>query len=184
MLLKIMVEENIDETIENATEEETVEKETSIEEEALLKEKPELDVEQVKSQRDKLYARLKKEEEKRKFLEAELKKSVKPIPETIDEWKMKVDFLLNNKDVSENEFDHIATVAARKGISLSEAAGQEKDYIQYQREKVANEKKVPGSTSTGFSSSDKQISKDTPAENVDKILQERFKKSQESSKSV
>ena len=179
-----MAEEKIDETIENATEEETVEEETSIGDEATPEEKPEVDVEQIKSQRDKLYARLKKQEEKNKSLEAELKKSVKPVSENIDEWKMKVDFLLHSKDVSEDEFDHIATVAARKGISLSEAKEQEKDYIQFTRDKVANEKKIPGSTSTDFSSSEKKISSDTPPEEADKILKERFEKSQESSKSV
>lgn len=180
-----MAENNEEKENSLKPEEEETSEETSIEEEATSEKKADEDVEQLKSSRDQWFRRFKIAEAKVKSLETEPKKVVKPTSEdNIDEWKMKVDFLLHNKDVSENEFDHIATVAARKGISLTEAIEQEKDYIQFTRDKVANEKKIPGSTSTDFSSSEKKISADTSKEDIDKILQERFKKSQESTKSV
>ena len=181
-----MADENIDETIENA-EEEASEKETSIEEEEpstkepLSPESPEA----LKAQRDKLYARLKKEEEKSKRLESQVKpKGFTEKTTGEDEWKSKVDFLLQNRDYSEDEFDHISNVASRRAISLTDAAKAEGDYIQFRRDKVEQEKKIPGSTSPDSSSFEKKITKDTPKEEVDKILQERLNKAQRESKSV
>lgn len=69
-----MEEEKIEETIENPVEGETTETETPIEGQE-TPEKPEPSNEEIVAQRDKLYARLKKEEGKRKELEAKLKKS-------------------------------------------------------------------------------------------------------------
>ena len=74
-----------------------------------------------------------------------------------------MDFLLKNKKYSEKEFDHIASVAKGKGISLSESAESEKDYITYQREKVAKESKIP-EPSTKQSIFKKPIDKITPKE--------------------
>ena len=167
----------IEETIENQEIEETSDSEQETEEK-----KPEIADEGKKKivtqkEFDKVYARAKIAEEKLK--EAEPKKL-----EGEDEWKSKVEFLLQNRDYSEEEFDHLSTVAARKGISLSDAAKETDDYIQFRREKVAQEKKVPGSTSPESGSfEEKKITKDTPEEDVDKILQERFKREQEKPKS-
>lgn len=68
-----------------------------------------------------------------------------------DEWKSKVEFLLQNqeKKYSETEFDHISVVATQKGIGLDEAAKQVDSYIQFERDKVETAKKVPGSTAPG-----------------------------------
>ena len=91
------------------------------------------------------------------------------------------------KDYNEDETEFIIRNAPTKDIDWITKAEKDpwvQSAIKSQRDKVANEKKIPGSTSTDFSSSDKKISTDTPKEDVDKILEERFKKSQESSKSV
>lgn len=91
------------------------------------------------------------------------------------------------KDYNEDETDFIIRNAPTKdidGIMKAEKDPWVQSAIKFQRDKVENEKKIPGSTSTDFSSPEKKISKDTSEEEVDKILKERFKKSQESSKSV
>lgn len=69
-------------------------------------------------------------------------------------WRDKVNFLLQEqtKNYSEEEFDHIAIVSSQKSISLDEAAKQEDEYIQFKREKVADKKKIPGSSPSEFSS--------------------------------
>lgn len=184
-----MTDENNEKTIENPVGEETTEEETSNEgedtsiKEPLSPESPEV----FKVQRDKLYARLKKEEEKSKELEIQLKNKPKDFKEKTtgeDEWKNKVEFLLKNKDYSEEEFDHISNVASRRGISLTEAAKAEGDYIQFRRDKVEQDKKIPDSTSPDSGSFEKKITKDTPKEEIDKILEERLKKAQRESGSV
>jgi len=96
-----------------------------------------------------LFERAKKAEDKLKKISPKPKEkseeSKPPIKE--DEWRNKIDFLLENasKKYSADEFDHIALVAKEKGISLNRAAKQEKDYITFNREKVAKEKKIPES---------------------------------------
>jgi hypothetical protein len=114
--------------------------------------------------------------------EKELKRLEKlakqPVSENDSEWKNKVEFLIKNRDVNEEEFEHIATAAARKGISLDDAAKAEKDYIDFRREKVNSNKKTPSPSSAGFPSFEKQITKDTPQAEIDKILEERAKKLQ------
>jgi len=151
-------EETEEKNEEEETSEETSDEETApSEKEAEEKE----DIEFLKKQRDRLYARLKREEKKRKELQKKIKKSssfsdeIESEEDDIEFWKTKVDFLLQNQDkkYTEEEFEHIATVAARKGISLSEAAKQEEDYIQYRREKVAEKNKVPAPTSPFTASS-------------------------------
>lgn len=182
----------------NQEEEEPSNKETSIEEEATSEivsdegEKPseeetssekDKSAEEIKIQRDKLYARLKKEEAKRKKLEELVNK--KPVQEkgTEDEWKAKVEFLLENRDISDEEFSHLAAVAMRKSgeitpETLAEAKKSEADYIDYRRKKVADKKKIPASTSGGFATGEKKITPDMKPEEIDAILKERFEKSQ------
>ncbi len=104
--------------------------------------------------RDAQIAHYRKKSEK---AEAELKKLKQEKPSKSapqgekDEWKEKIEFLLQNRDYSEEEFDHIANVASRKNVGLKEAAELEKDYIQYKREKVVGENKTP-EPSSPFSS--------------------------------
>jgi len=182
----------------NQEEEEPSNKETSIEEEATSEivsdegEKPseeetssekDKSAEEIKIQRDKLYARLKKEEAKRKKLEELVNK--KPVQEkgTEDEWKAKVEFLLENRDISDEEFSHLAAVAMRKSgeitpETLAEAKKSEADYIDYRRKKVADKKKIPASTSGGFATGEKKITPDMKPEEIDAVLKERFEKSQ------
>ena len=182
----------------NQEEEEPSDKETSIEEEATSEivsdegEKPseeetssekDKSAEEIKIQRDKLYARLKKEEAKRKKLEELVNK--KPVQEkgTENEWKAKVEFLLENRDISDEEFSHLAAVAMRKSgeitpETLAEAKKSEADYIDYRRKKVADKKKIPASTSGGFATGEKKITPDMKPEEIDAILKERFEKSQ------
>lgn len=182
-----MANENIEETIDNPVEEETTEQETSNEVEVPSKEKPlsQESPEELKVQRDKLYARLKKEEEKSKRLESQVKpKGFTEKTAGEDEWKAKVEFMLDNRNVTSEELDHISNVASRRGISLADAAKAESDYIQYRREKVEQEKKIPSSTSPDSSSFEKKITRETPKEEIDKILQERLNKVQRESKSV
>lgn len=97
-------------------------------------------------------------------------------PATEDEWKNKVDFLIKNRDYNETEFDHIAAVATQKGVSYEEAAKLESDYINFRRQKTINENKTPSPSSATSIFSEKQINQDTPKEEIEKILKERFEK--------
>ena len=75
---------------------------------------------------------------------------IKPsVPLSDDDWRTRTDFLLTNrgKDYSREEFDHISMVSKEKGVSLDAAAKLEADYINFNRDKVENSKKVPGSSS-------------------------------------
>lgn len=122
-------------------------------------------VEDLKAQRDRLYARLKKEEQKNKV--------VKPAAHTggEDEWKSKVEFLLENRDVTEDEYEHLANVAYRRSgsvnaESLRDAKKAEIEYITFKRKKEELKRKVPGSTpSSPFGKlvkSNEEIGKMTP----------------------
>jgi Rieske Fe-S protein len=120
----------------------------------------------------------KKFEDLAKSVKPEVKpeKTEKPVNVPEDEWREKVEFLVKNRDYNEDEYDHISTVAKRKGVGLKEAAEMEKDYINFQREKVAEKTKTPSPSQSGFSSYDKKITPETPPEEVDRILEERAKK--------
>ncbi len=99
---------------------------------------------------------------KEKFGDVSPKKETKS-----DEWKDRVDFLLVNRDFNKQEFDHISAVSKRDGISLSEAAEKEMDYISFRRQKLAEENKIPSSSAAKGSSlrkTDDEIRKMTSAE--------------------
>ena len=110
--------------------------------------------------------------EKYEKLEASKDKESEPIKPSIplsdNDWRTKTDFLLNNrnKDYSRDEFDHISIVSKEKGVSLDEAAKLSADYINFNRDKVENSKKVPGSSSAlgAGGKSDKDIASMTDAE--------------------
>ena len=90
------------------------------------------------------------------------------IPLSDDDWKNRTDFLLTNqsKNYSKAEFDHISIISKEKGVSLAVAAEQSADYINFNRDKVENSKKVPGSSSAlgAGGKSDKDIGNMTDAE--------------------
>jgi len=121
--------------------------ETSKEVEETSEETPigEESVEEIKAQRDGMYKRL-------KTLEKKLKEDKPPASKGgEDEWKSKVEFLLENRDVTEEEFEHLATVALRQfgsvnTDSLKDAKKAETDYLTYRRKKEELKKKIPGST--------------------------------------
>lgn len=164
-----MEEHNVEETIET-TVDETVE--TSVQETQMAEEKkPDADLE---AKNKELFARAKKAEEDLKRF-----KSQKVPEKGVDgEWKNKVEFLIKNRDYNEEEFDHISTVAARKGISYDEAAKAEIEYINFRRQKVINENKTPSPSGAGFGSFEKKIDSGTSKEDAEKILKERFEKAQ------
>jgi len=123
-------------------------------------------VEDLKAQRDRLYARLKKAEEK-----ARVAKPASVSTGGEDEWKSKVEFLLENRDVTEDEYEHLANVAYRKSgsvnaDSLRDAKRAETEYITFKRKKEELKRKVPGSTpSSPFGKlvkSNEEIAKMTP----------------------
>jgi len=160
-----MEEENKEEeTSEETPEEEETSEETK--EKAAEGKEPDW-----KAKADAMYAKYKDAKETIGELEGKLSKLEKPKKEVSqDEWKSKVDFLMGNKDFSEEEFNHIATVSKEFDVSLEEAAELEKDYIQYRREKVAKEKKVPAPSSP--SSESKELS----SEEIGKMSKDEHRK--------
>jgi len=98
----------------------------------------------------------------------------KPNVSSEEQWKHKVEFLLENRDITDEEFEHLAAVATRRSgsitmESLRGAQKQESDYISYKRKQLEDKKKVPGSTSTGYKSREK-----SPKE-IAKMTSEEFK---------
>lgn len=85
----------------------------------------------------------KSEEEREKLLKKLEEAKKKAPPEEKSDWQAKVDFLLEHKNYSEEEFKHIATISKEHDIPLDEAAELEKDYIEYRRSKVEKEEKIP-----------------------------------------
>jgi hypothetical protein len=178
--------EEKDETVVDATLTPDLAGEDTYEEKETPSQKTEEDIEEPKSSEPEKAEKSKeikslaaqKEHWRKKYEEEAKRASHKKEPETESEWKNKVEFLIKNREYNEEEFDHIATVAARKGVSLDEAAKAESEYITFKREKVANENKTPSPSSVQSFLGDKTISKDTSPEEIDKILEQRFKETQ------
>lgn len=89
------------------------------------------------------------------------------------EFKHRVEFLLENRDLNAGEYDHLAAVALRTSgeitlESLREAKDSEKEYVAFLRRKAESKSKSPGSTSASSVSklekSSEEISKMTPEE--------------------
>jgi hypothetical protein len=145
--------------------------ETPIVEEPTKEVPSEESVEELKAQRDRLYARLKKAEEK-----AKVAKPASFVPKGgEDEWKSKVEFLLENRDVTEQEYDHLANVAFRRtgsvnADSLRSAKTDETEYITFLRKKEELKRKVPGSTTSSpfakFEKSSDEIKKMTKEQHM------------------
>jgi len=158
-----MTDENKEkETLENQEENETPKNEEDLEiPETPQEEKPEGKSKELQS------ALAQKDHWRKKAEEAEKQLKSKP-PESAsqgekDEWKSKVNFLLQNQDkkYSEEEFGHIAVVATQSDISLKEAAKQEDEYIQFKREKVEKDNAPEPSTKQGESKQEKPVSEMT-----------------------
>lgn len=110
--------------------------------------------------------------EKALKLEKRLKEKTPPAEKEGEEyWKMKIEFLLTHREVTEDEFDHIATVSASKSVSLSEAMELEDDYIKFRRRKVAEEKKTPAPSSSSFMGKSE--------EDINKMSADEFRKYEE-----
>jgi hypothetical protein len=158
------VDETTDETMENDTpKNEQVDDEPNASE----PEKAEKSEKEIKSL-------LAQKEHWRKKFEAEVANKPKAPASSESEWKHKVEFLLDNRDVTDDEFEHLAAVALRRSgsitmDSLRNAQKQENDYISYKRKKEEDKKKVPGSTSTGYESKIKS------AKDIAKMNEEEFK---------
>jgi len=159
-------EEEGEEDTSEKTEEEEDTSEEKRKEEAEKGEKKEPDWE---AKARAMYAKYKAVKEKLEELEKKVGDKKESSP---DDWKAKVDFLLAHKDknYTEDEFNHIATVAKEYDISLEEAALLEDDYIQYRREKVAKDKKIPEPSSPS------RGSKELSWQDIGKMSEEEHRK--------
>ena len=126
--------------------------------EKVVEETPEVPEDKTKENKEDLEKNFKSVEaqkehwrEKAEKAEAELEK-FKPKEEPKNEEsvsmeeKVKVmEFQLSNPDekYSEEEVSHISFIAKEKSVSLKEAADLAKGYIEFNRQKVADEKKIP-----------------------------------------
>ena len=98
-----------------------------------------------KAHPDRLYARMKKAEERAKQLEEQLKKSKTPASVPTDDVVTLAKTVAALKDYTPEELDRISVIAKGRGVSLVEAAQTEeaKLLIAAMREKVAKSKSVP-----------------------------------------
>ena len=166
--------EGLNEEEDTSEKTETGEGETSEKDESQSQEKEP----NWKAKANAIYAKLKEEKARRQELEAALAEHEKTEkaekktaePKTEDEWRQKVEFLMSHKDFSEEEFNHVATVAKEFNVSLDEAAELEDDYIHYRREKVAKEKKIPEPGSAS------KESKNLSPEDIAKMSEEEHRK--------
>lgn len=132
-----------------------------------------------------LFERAKKAEEKLKEIKP-LREEPREEPKVDDDfWKNKVEFVLANqeKKYTKDEIDHISFVAREKKLSLDEAANLEEPYIQFKREKVAQEKKVPEPGNVPGGLPKKEISVEDIAKDPDahrKAFDKLFEPTQES----
>lgn len=111
---------------------------------------------------------LKAEEDMKKFRPSQPSQHT-----TEDEFRPRVEFLLENRDLEGNEYDHLATVAMRTSgkitlDSLRAAKDSEKGYLGYLRKQRSQANKIPGSTvpsgSPNFQKSPEDIAKMSSAE--------------------
>lgn len=155
-----MAEEKTEETIENPEEEETSEtseeEETSTEEgQESSEETPDEAKKELEEKNKKLFERAKKAEEALKVLKGKKvddKGNVAPLvsADPLDLAKT----VAALKDFSPDEMDYIQLIAKGKGITLDEAVKTNEvvTYVKAERAKVADKKKIPGSSTSEFSS--------------------------------
>ena len=166
---------------ENQEETETPETEETTEESSEA-EKPENQKEIETLQAQKEHWRTKAEKAEKELLRIKPKVTQE---DSDSEFKPRVEFLLENRDLSAEEYAHLAAVAVRNSgkitlDSLRDARKTETEYISYLRKKVENKRKSPGSTSPGgapsFMKSPGEIQKMTPEEH--RAYDERLMKEQ------
>jgi len=136
--------------------------------------------------RQDIYERMKRAEDEVKRLKEQPARKVSLGVETQNPMEV-VKLAKALEGYSEEEVDFITRNATDKSINGVISASKDewvKTAIDARREKVVQEKKIPGSTSPDFSSFEKKITKDTPAEEIERVLQERFNKAQETTKSL
>lgn len=154
-----MENKNIEETNDNQEEEETSteenSEETSDEEQETSETKPEgEDKVATQAEINKLYARAKLAEEKAKKATAELAKSSSNKPGSLTLQAIKVGKKLEK--FSEDEIDSVAKIIKSDDPqAILDALNNDfiKQGIELERQKVANKKKIPGSSSGGSSTS-------------------------------
>jgi len=98
--------------------------------------------------------------------------------ETNEEFQEKQNFLWKHKDkdYTPDEFAHIKNVAKSQGRSLDEAAESEQGYIDFQRQKVANEKNIPSPSFPNAPITGNEIPSHEKIEGMD---EDTFKKEEE-----
>ena len=153
---------NNEETIENPEEVETSETETTDEVQE-TSENPESSKEEVEAQRDRLYARLKKEEERRKELEVKLSKSKNAPTEDLAELAGKMR-ALSGLDAAESE--RVIKESKVQGSSLGDARKSQdfKFWRSSYRAELEKSKSPEPSTRQNISEAEKPYSQMTPAE--------------------
>ncbi len=166
-------EDNVEVVSDFPLDEETdTEKETPETEEEETLETPETDFasEREAFEKERKTLQAQKEHWRKKAQDLE-KKSPKADGE--DEFRPRVEFLLENRDINQEEYDHLAAVAMRSYgkislESLRDAKKSEAGYVSYLRKKSESKSKTPGSTSpSGFSKvlkSAEEIGNMTPAQ--------------------
>ncbi len=116
-----------------------------------------------------------KEHWRKKYQELDKKTKSSTAEPQDDEFRSRVEFLLENRDINADEYDHLAATALRKLgkvdlEALREAKESETEYISFLRKKVESKNKIPSSTAVGgFASllkSPEEIAKMTPAEHA------------------
>lgn len=121
-------------------------------------EKPDNQIETLQAQKEHWRKKFQDTEKKLNSIPKEVRL---PNPEADDEFKPRVEFLLTNRDINQEEYDHLAAVALRDSgkisfESLQDAKKKEMSYISFLRKGREDKTKVPGSTSPGgFSKSQK-----------------------------
>jgi len=169
-------EDNVEVVSDFPPQEETdTEKETPETEEAETLESSETDfaAERESFEKERKTLQAQKEHWRKKAQSLESAPKATPRDADADEFRPRVEFLLENRDVNAEEYDHLAAVAMRDAgrislESLRDAKKTEAGYVSYLRKKAESKLKTPGSTApSGFSKvlkSSEEISKMTPQE--------------------
>src|SRR3990167_8915953 len=151
-------EEREPEVLPDAPEEENQEEKETQQTEEAADESKESETEKSENQKEIETLQAQKEHWRKKAqdLERKSKSSVaqktEDTSQSDDEFRPRVEFLLENRDLNADEYDHLAAVALRNSgkinlESLREAKKSEAEYIGYLRKKAESKSKLPGSTS-------------------------------------
>jgi hypothetical protein len=168
-----IIEETIDNPVEETPAEEIPQKEPKAEEI-----KPDAELE---AKNKELFARAKKAEDELKKLKSQVQTQKSPTGESLTLDAIKVGKRLEK--YTEEEIDSVANVIkSDKPADILNALENPfiKRGIEVEREKANSNNKIPSPSSAGFPSFEKKITPDMKPEDINKILEERAKKAQES----